>query len=158
MRPHTLLAIIATVSLDTFGPAHAGCNPAQLGTAACPEFTAPATTAVPGPSIDGSLNTGNNNPVVLFGGKVPPNGYMVQILANGESCFINDDGPAGPPANVVSGGFLLPNGFAVPVPAINAGFPPPPVATFVTPPGYKPMGPVSVWCAGNGAAIEARSW
>jgi hypothetical protein len=124
---------------------------------------APSTTRRPprlsrGPSTDESVNLGNNDPVVLFNGKDPPNEFMVQILANGESCFINDDGPAGPPANIVSGGFLLPNGFAVSVPVSNAGFPPPPVATFVTPPGYKPMGPVSVWCAGNGAAIAARSW
>ncbi len=39
------------------------------------------------------------------------------------------------------------------VPGLPATSPGP----FVTPFGYKPMGPVSVWCR-NGASIEYRGW
>jgi hypothetical protein len=30
-------------------------------------------------------------------------------------------------------------------------------STFITPPGYKPIGPVSIWCAGAGY-VAARGW
>jgi len=61
MRPRTTLAFAFTAALiPNFGAAaKAACNPAQIGTADCPDYTAPAAMAVPGPSTDGSLNMGN---------------------------------------------------------------------------------------------------
>jgi hypothetical protein len=58
MRRRTKLAftlIVAFVPFGTFGSAvHAACNPGQIGTSAdCPDYTAPSTTAVPGPSMGG---------------------------------------------------------------------------------------------------------
>lgn len=60
MRRHTRLALtlmVAFLPFGTFGSAaHAACNPGHIGTSAdCPDYTAPATTAVPGPSMSGSL-------------------------------------------------------------------------------------------------------
>jgi hypothetical protein len=48
------ISAIAVASIVT--PAAAACNLAQTGTSVeCPDFTAPATTAVPGPAIDGTI-------------------------------------------------------------------------------------------------------
>jgi hypothetical protein len=153
MRQHTRLAftlIVAFVPFGTFGSAaHAACNPGQLGTSAdCPEYTAPSTTAVPGPSMGATVNVGPA-PTTLFDGVVPPNGFMAQInqpSSVGNICNINDNGPA-------SNGGAGPNGFlfggiwiTTPLPNI-----------FVTPPGYKPMGPLSIACTGGGH-VEVRGW
>ena len=55
MRRHTKLAftlIVAVVPFGIFGSdAKADCNPSQTGMPGCPAYTAPATTAVPGPSL-----------------------------------------------------------------------------------------------------------
>jgi hypothetical protein len=80
---------------------------------------------------------------LLFGGAVPPNGFMAQIngTAGTGQCRVNDNGPAGPNGHGI-GGFAF------------GGIPP---ALFITPPGYKPIGPVSVWCDAP-VTVEARGW
>jgi len=147
MRRHTKIAfalIVAFVQFIVFGSAaHAECRPGQ-GTLGCPAYTAPATTAVPGPSMGGSkvINAGVTT---LFNGVVPPNGFMVQL--NGPSelgnvCYVNDNGPASANAGFMIGGIWV----ATPLPSI-----------FVTPPGYKPKGVVSIFCSAS-VFIEARGW
>jgi hypothetical protein len=116
----------------------------QRGTVECPGYGAPAATAVPGPSTDGGVATvPNGSSTTLFKGTVPPNGFMVRVFAstsglandsygydNGSAfCFVNDNGPAS-----LGGGFYLPQD------AIGYS------GTFATPIGYKPIGPVSIWC------------
>jgi hypothetical protein len=88
---------------------------------------------------------------MLFGGAVPPNGFMVQVEAGGP-IWINDNGPAGigygngPPPLSNNPGFVITTGGAPP--------------TFITPSGYKPMGPVSVNCNAPGSTlyVAARAW
>jgi hypothetical protein len=151
MRRHHKLAfrlIVAVAPCGSFAsPAHAACTPSQVGTANCPDYTAPATTAVPGPSMDGStVIAAGGISVTLFNGVVPPNGFMVQInntSSVGNVCNINDNGPA----STQSTGFLI-GGIWVATPLPNI---------FITPPGYKPMGPVSIMCSGS-IHIEARGW
>ena len=155
MRLPTKLAftlIVAFVPFSTFGTAaHAACNASQRGTAAdCPEYTAPATTAVPGPSMDGSVVvSGNGVAVTLFNGVTPPNGFMVEINSPNfipQWCLINDNGPASYSGYPYQG-FLIGGLYgSAPLPL-----------RFVTPPGYKPMGPVSINCIGGGG-IEVRGW
>jgi hypothetical protein len=87
----TVAAVIVAGMLVS--PAHAGkpCDPGS-GTA-CPEFTAPATTAVPGvPLIDTHVTIpGNDTPIVLFNGVIPPNGYWIQVSNAPGTCYVNDD-------------------------------------------------------------------
>ena len=83
----------------------------------------------------------------LFNGVVPPNGFMVQLNGSsefGDICWVNDNGPAtpNPPTGFLVGGLFS-----------NTPLP----FTFVTPPGYKPIGPVSIWC-NNSLYIETRGW
>jgi hypothetical protein len=103
------------------------------GKASCPEYV----TIVPSKATDGSVVVQPNVSTTLFGGITPPNGFIVQVAfpTNGGSCFVNDNGPAAS----FSGFQLLPPVF------------------FVTPLGYKPMGPVSIFC-NNTAQVEARAW
>src|SRR6516165_3884849 len=54
------------------------CPPGQSGSAQCPVYVAPATTAVPKPSMDGSTVITCGVATTLFNGAVPPNGFMVQ--------------------------------------------------------------------------------
>jgi hypothetical protein len=92
--------IAASVQFSVFGPAaHASCDPAHRGEAGCPDYTAPATTAVPGPSIDGSTLVVGGSPTTLFGGVVPTNGFMIGLpipydTSPGPWCNIRDNGPA----------------------------------------------------------------
>ena len=154
MRLPTKLAftlIVAFVPFSTFGTAaHAACNASQRGTAAdCPEYTAPAATAVPGPSMGGSVEIPGVGSFTLFNEVTPPNGFMVEINSPNAIptwCIINDNGPA-----IASGvqyrGFLIGGIYGTtPLPL-----------RFVTPPGYKPMGPVSINCNG-GAFIQVSGW
>jgi hypothetical protein len=128
--------------------AHAACNQNQAGTVDCPVYTAPATTSVPRASMGGSMVI-NGGGTILFNGAVPPNGFMVQLNSQGELgnlCYVNDNGPAtaNPPTGFLIGGWN------------SANLPTSP-SIFVTPPGYKPIGPVSIWCPGS-LYIEARGW
>ena len=72
----------------------------------------------------------------LFAGVVPINGYLI---ANNSlaTIYVSDVGPA------TSGGASIP---------IAAG------AVFVTPSGYKPAGPVSIFSASTGETFAARRW
>jgi hypothetical protein len=106
------------------------------------------------------ISAGGNH--TLFGGAVPPNGFMVQTdvdipAAGGDSnfftfCLVNDDGPVDA------------NGKGFEVVAGSRGSPAPVGVSsmFVTPPGYRPMGPVTIACditqGGVAVFIEARGW
>jgi len=150
MRRYTKLASVLVVTLVPFGiftsAGEAVCSPGQTGTLDCPAYTAPATTAVPGPSMDGSTTiTAGGVAQTLFNGVVPPNGFLVQIndpVAIGNRCWISDHGPATPQTGFLIGGIWV----ASPLPN-----------TFIAPPGYKPMGPVSIICTGS-ILIAARGW
>jgi hypothetical protein len=140
------VALLATTS------AQAACDAKERGTEACPTVIVPAETAVPGPSMGGTVLTNTGTP--LFGGWVPPNGFMIQMNVTNELapvCWINDSGlPAGPNPPT-SGGFTV--GGAI------GNYPtsgPAPIL-FVTPPGYKPMGPVTVSCLTQ-TYVEVRGW
>lgn len=125
------------------------CNALNRGTVNCPTYTAPATTAVPRASMGGSLTINGGISTPLFNGAVPPNGFMVQLNSPselGNTCYVNDNGPA-------NGNNAPPNGFIIGGGAVSSPVP----FLFVTPPGYKPIGPVSIWCA-NGLYVEARGW
>ena len=125
------------------------------GTVECPGYGAPAATAVPGPSMASFVPLGPPQAVTLFNGATPPNGFTVQVyvnstnvppygLPNATLCFINDNGIA----NDGTGFFIRPD---------PDGY----TATFITPVGYKPMGPVSVWCGLRNASsgtLTARGW
>jgi hypothetical protein len=152
----------AVVSAATIflGMSHAGaqetCLLYQRGTVDCPAYGAPAATAVPGPSMDGGVATvPNGSSVTLFGGKMPPNGFMIRVFApNGYStdtgataCFINDNGPA----SLGVGFYVIGDVLTSPAQPISG--------TFATPQGYKPIGPVSIWCqTGSTGYLAARGW
>jgi hypothetical protein len=118
--------------------AHAQTNPCpNPGTyPACPFWTAPAVTSAPGPALDGSVTVQPNVSTILFGGRIPPNGFMVSA---GGYCVVNDHGPAS-----------MTSGFSF-------GGPNPEPWLFITPTGYRPMGVVSVSCL-YGGYIAARAW
>jgi hypothetical protein len=127
------------------------CPPGQGGTLNCPTYTAPATTSAPHPAIGGRITINGGSPAtVLFGGVTPPNGFMVGLNFPGSGtaiCNVTDTGLA------VEDG-ENPSGFMFGSPFNN---PPGIPLMFVTPPGYKPMGPVSVMCSGSVYA-EVRAW
>jgi hypothetical protein len=99
-------------------------------------LTAPT---VLGESLDGSTSVPAETSTLLFNGVVPRNGFMLQ--PRGNDCVVNDHGIA----SFITG----PNG--------PAGFSIANGSTFITPPGYKPMGPVNVIC-GTRAYVAARAW
>jgi hypothetical protein len=107
----------------------------------CPTYTAPAATAVPGTSMDGSITVLSQTTTPLFGGSIPPNGFMVQLgpQGGGNLCMVNDNGSA-----TGAAGFNVQYGTGASL-------------IYVTPPGYKPMGPVSIWCSFAGY-VAARGW
>jgi hypothetical protein len=99
-----LLVLCATMVFFCVSHADAQCLAYQQGTVGCPNYGAPAATAVPGPSMDGGVATVTTGQpaVTLFGGRVPPNGFIVRVFTtngypvpNGVYCFVNDNGPAG---------------------------------------------------------------
>jgi hypothetical protein len=94
-------------------------------------------------SIDGSTDVECGTTTLLFGGATPPNGFWLQFLRQG-AAVANDNGPA----------------TYDPISGVGAGFPLGP--GFTTPPGYKPMGPVSVYaynCGASGSVyFAARAW
>jgi hypothetical protein len=89
------------------------------------------------PASDGSGTIGVGGVAqLLFGGIVPVNGYLV---ANNSSAtlYVSDVGAAS------AGGASIP---------IAQG------TVFVTPPGYKPTGAVSIFGASTAQAFAARRW
>ena len=86
---------------------------------------------------------------LLFKGITPPHGFLVALATAGVPyCVISDNGPAvdhqGFFVGSISGSVVSPTFFAVPM--------------FVTPPAYKPVGPVSVLCNSNNVVLTARMW
>jgi hypothetical protein len=125
------------------------CNASNRGTVNCPTYSAPAATAVPSASMDGSMMVTAMTSTTLFKGSVPPNAFVVQTQ---NLCIVNDNGPAN--GGSLLGGSGNPAGFLV-VFASPGGAP----FTYMTPPGYKPIGPVSIWCEGGGPSyVAARGW
>jgi hypothetical protein len=147
-----LFLTIAMLCAAGSAAAHAGCDPKQAGaTVDCPIFTEPAFTSVPSGSMGGTLPTTGGVSTVLFNGVVPPNGFMVGINLQSNLptfCSVNDNGLASPNGT----GFLF-GGANISFATNQPGA----AHVFVTPPGYKPMGPVSVYCPG-GVSIEYRGW
>jgi hypothetical protein len=92
----------------------------------------------------------SNTGTPLFGGVTPPNGFMVQINNPNTTltCWVNDNGQAGgnPPSGFTIGGTIGNYPSSGPAPVL-----------FVTPPGYRPMGPVTVGCTGP-TYVEVRAW
>jgi hypothetical protein len=122
MKPAAIL-LIGGLSLLATTPAKAQCGPADRGTDACPIVTVPAETAVPGPSMGGTVIGGI---MTLFNEITPPNGFLVALNGLGQQgnyCWVTD---AGPPAQ--GSGFLI-GGAAGPY------LYPFPNQMFVTPPG-----------------------
>ena len=105
----------------------------------------------PSSSIDGSATITCGIETLLFSGVTPSNGFMVQPF--GTDIFVNDNGAAQPPGVGGTGqqGFFVANAHTTPSS---------PSSIFVTPPGYKPIGPVSVYgtCASGTAYVAARAW
>jgi hypothetical protein len=133
-------------------PAHAQCGPANRGTEACPTITAPAETSVPGPSMGGTVVSNTGTP--LFGGWVPPNGFMAQLNGSNmgqPACWINDNPN---PTNSL-GGFT---GFVIGGTIGNYPTSAPNSVLFVTPPGYKPLGPLMLNCNPGPWYVEVRAW
>jgi hypothetical protein len=101
--------------------------------------------------MGGTVLTNTGTP--LFGGWVPPNGFMIQMNVYDEQppvCWINDNpnatNPLGGPTGFMVGGAIGNYPVAAPAPIL-----------FVTPPGYRPMGPVTVSCLTQTWA-EVRGW
>jgi hypothetical protein len=119
-------------------------NATERGTVNCPTYTVPAGTAVPH-SMDGSMNVPSQTTMTLFNGAVPPNGFMIQLGANNSgACIVNDNGPVNGAGLVTSGGGY--SGFLVGV-----------TPFFATPPGYRPMGAVTIFCV-SPTYVAARGW
>jgi hypothetical protein len=142
------LGSLAAFAQSERSAAVTACNAGNRGTINCPTYTVPAATAVQHASMGGSMTVGPGF-APLFNGAVPPNGFMVQLNVStelGNFCWVNDNGPANgeaPPSGFLIGG-------------VSAPFTPWPFL-FVTPPGYKPIGAVSIWCSGS-VYIETRGW
>ena len=84
----------------------------------------------------GTVATGGNAQS-LFGGTVPANGFIVQNNSSA-ALWISDTGAA---SNGGASIQLAPNG-----------------GIFMTPSGYKPAGPVSLFGVTTGQAFAARRW
>lgn len=88
-------------------------------------------------AIDGSATVAAGGTAqTLFGGVVPVDGYLVANNSSGP-VYVSDVGTA------TAGGASIP---------IAAG------TIFMTPSGYKPAGPVSLYGATTGQAFAARRW
>src|ERR1700757_4339185 len=123
-------------------------------------FTSIAAAAPPACTsrspCDGSVFLGPNYApgiaVTLFGGVVPADGFMVGVYSSAfGNCTVSDDGPA-----------TSINGFKLQLTGqtsdSNGTQPTPNALPLVTPPGYKPIGPVSVQCTTNEVSVAARGW
>jgi hypothetical protein len=147
-----LMIVVGVLCATGSFAAHAACDPKLAGaTVDCPIFTEPAFTSVPGASMGGIVLVGPGA-TLLFGGVTPQNGFMVQINDQGSAgnvCYVSDNGPA-QGSTQPHNGFMF-GGVASTVFLYEA------TPLFKTPTGYKPMGPVSVWCPGS-LYIETRGW
>jgi hypothetical protein len=154
LRRAIAFAIMVFLGVSCASAQDTTCLLYQRGTVDCPGYGAPAATAVPGPSMASNIGLGPPQAFTLFNGATPPNGFMVRVFVTttdtsgygypNTQCFINDNGTAA----LDVGFYMTPdaNGYS---------------ATFNTPVGYKPIGPVSVWCGvknATGASLAARGW
>jgi hypothetical protein len=94
----------------------------------------------PQPAVDGTVQVTTGKSTVLFDGITPSNGFSVAGQL-GTECYVNDDGPAS-----LTTEFFIFSG-----------------AIYTTPFGYKPIGPVSVFCDPSvggppNPSIIARAW
>jgi hypothetical protein len=108
-----------------------------IATPVGPSAPLPVINTAAAAAVDGSATVvAGGTAQTLFAGFVPLNGYLV---ANNSSAtlYVSDVGPA------TSGGASIP---------IAAG------AVFITPSGYKPAGPVSLWGGVTSQAFAARRW
>jgi hypothetical protein len=108
-----------------------------------------------GQGVDGSIRIDSGAaPQLLFGGRVPPHGFFVCVGSayNGAFLVINDAGTATTGTDNFSSIWLN-------VPPDTTT--PPQHPCYVTPPGYRPPGPVSVVAgipAGFFMLVSARMW
>jgi len=119
-------------------PVHAPATVAGgVATPVGPSAPLPVINTAGAAAVDGSATVvAGGTAQTLFAGFVPLNGYLV---ANNSSAtlYVSDVGAA------TSGAASIP---------ITAG------AVFITPSGYKPAGPVSLWGGVTGQAFAARRW
>ena len=103
-----------------------------------PQNPLPVINSAGNAASDGSGTIGTGGSAQsLFGGAVPANGFLVQNNSSA-ALWVSDVGAAA-------------NGGASIQIAANGG-------VFVTPSGYKPAGPISLWGATTGQAFAARRW
>ncbi|HZT90221.1 MAG TPA: hypothetical protein VFA12_19805 [Stellaceae bacterium] len=138
---NTTVQALATVA-DANGnlvPLHAaGSVTAGVAAPVGPQNPLPVVPTTVAPAADGSGTVAAGGAAqTLFGGAVPPTGFLVQNNSSA-ALWISDVGAAS------AGGASLQI-------AANGGM-------FVTAPGYKPAGPVSLYGATTGQAFAARRW
>jgi hypothetical protein len=108
-----------------------------IATPVSPAAPLPVINAAGAPALDGSgtVITGGVAQT-LFGGVTPTSGYLVANTSSA-TLYVSDVGAA-------SGG--------------GASLPIAPGAILMTPPGYRPPGPVSLYGGTTGQAFAARRW
>jgi hypothetical protein len=144
--------LLITIALCGIPGIAQACDAKERGTEACPTVTVPGETSVPGPSMGGTVLSNTGTP--LFGGWVPPNGFMAQLNGSNEgqpTCWINDN-PTPPPS-----GITTPTGFVIGGTIGNYPTSAPNAVLFVTPPGYKPLGALTLNCNSQ-TYVEVRAW
>jgi hypothetical protein len=129
---------------------------AALTLASAMNIAAAAPQCTSHSACDGSVLLGPDyvpgTPVTLFGGVVPADGFMVGVYSGAfGNCTVSDHGPA-----TSINGFKL--RFTGQTSDSFGNLATPYALPFVTPPGYKPIGPVSVQCTSNEVSVEARGW
>jgi hypothetical protein len=148
--PMTLLVKDANTSVQSLStvtdgsgnlvPAHAPASTNAQGIAAPvgPQNPLPVVNTAGNAASDGSGTlAAGGSAQTLFGGAVPANGYLVQNNSSA-ALWISDTGAA---SNGGASIQLAPNG-----------------GIFMTPSGYKPAGPVSLFGATTGQGFAARRW
>lgn len=123
-----------------------------------------ASQSMGGVGIDGSTTVSGSGAVTLFGGVVPAHGWMVMVTG----IYCGGQIPANITGVVaVSDSNVTPasSGTGIPLSALFSGPDTRYVTSlsnvFITPPGYKAPGPVTVantWCGGAQTSIYARAW
>lgn len=138
-------ATTAVQSLSTMQDAAANLVPLHVPAALSAGIATPVSSAAPlpvvnaagAPAQDGSgMITTGGTAQQLFGGIVPATGFLV-CNNSSAALYVSDVGLAAP------GGASI---------QIAPG------ATFITPPGYRPAGAVSLYGATSGQGFAARRW
>ena len=118
--------------------APAGTNTQGVATPVGPQNPLPVVNTAGSAASDGSgAVASGGNAQTLFGGAVPATGFLVQNNS-AAALWISDTGAA---SNGGASIQLAPNG-----------------GIFMTPSGYKPAGPISLFGATTGQAFAARRW